>query len=288
MHRRLSKILISIILLSFGVMASAQTVTNVRAVQKGNDIEVSFFLSKPASNVQLFVSMDGGKTFSAPLRMVSGAVGDVSSGYHTILWDVLSEYGSLVGDEIVFKVTVGQKNKAKTAPSTSHKVEKTNFFIEANIAPLPQMSWGVTVGFVKKVGVYARYLRNFGYADVNPKYSCYNNRYTTDFDYNASSVYSNRILTSGKAVIRRYAYCGGMMLNIAGRVYPYIGIGYGVRDLYYEDLNDDYAHVKDCSTHGFTLDAGLTLKLGPVALSAGALTTAFETTDVVLGIGFMF
>ena len=51
MGKRLSAILISSLLLLWGVPA-AQTVTNVRAIQKGNDIEGSYFLDKAAISGQ--------------------------------------------------------------------------------------------------------------------------------------------------------------------------------------------------------------------------------------------
>ena len=81
----------------------AQTVTNVTAEQVGKTIHVSYDLNKQA-DITLFVSTDGGSTYTKLYR-VSGDVGkNVSAGHKTIAWDVLAERERLVGENIVFKV----------------------------------------------------------------------------------------------------------------------------------------------------------------------------------------
>lgn len=99
-------------------IARSQTVSNVTAAQRGDNIVVSYYIDKSAANVQLTVSTDGGETFSQPLKEVSGDVGKVTAGRHEIVWDVCKEYGSLVGNNIVFNVLTGSKQ----AGSPSAKV----------------------------------------------------------------------------------------------------------------------------------------------------------------------
>ena len=86
-----------------GGRLSAQNVSNVIATQVGKTIEVSYDLDQ-AADISLHLSTDGGKTFRH-LHQVSGAVGKtVSSGHNTIVWNVMTELGELMGDDIVFKV----------------------------------------------------------------------------------------------------------------------------------------------------------------------------------------
>ena len=83
----------------------AQNVSNVTATQVGKTIHVTYDLDK-AADISLFVSMDGGGTYSE-LHRVSGDVGKtVGPGHKLIVWDVLSEVEKLESDNIVFKVRV--------------------------------------------------------------------------------------------------------------------------------------------------------------------------------------
>jgi formylglycine-generating enzyme required for sulfatase activity len=54
--------------------------------------------------------MNSGKSWTGPLLRVSGDVGkDISSGSHTIRWEVLEEMENLVGNNIQFKVVASGK-----------------------------------------------------------------------------------------------------------------------------------------------------------------------------------
>ena len=88
---------------AFSVRVFAQTVTNVTATQVNKTIHVSYDLDQQAE-ISLFLSTDGGQTYSE-LHEVSGDVGEqISPGHRTIVWDVLAEKDKLVGENIVFKV----------------------------------------------------------------------------------------------------------------------------------------------------------------------------------------
>lgn len=92
-------------LVAITLSLSAQNVTNVEFWQEGKNVYISYDLDKTA-DISVHVSSDGGKTFSSPLKQVIGGVGKgITSGKKTIVWDVLSEYDKLVGEEICFRVT---------------------------------------------------------------------------------------------------------------------------------------------------------------------------------------
>ncbi len=92
---------------------SAQNVSDVAFYQEGKSIVVTYSLDKVA-NVSLQVSTDGGVTYSTPLKHVSGDVGkDVTAGTKQIVWDVLAEYDSFTGDNVVFLVkAIGETHKS--------------------------------------------------------------------------------------------------------------------------------------------------------------------------------
>jgi len=99
-------------LLSFlAAHTSAQTVRVVTAEQQGQQVVVSYELQTDAPcEVTLHVSLDQGKTWSDALAQCSGSVGkNISSGQHSITWNVLAERTELWGDGIRFRVKANGK-----------------------------------------------------------------------------------------------------------------------------------------------------------------------------------
>jgi formylglycine-generating enzyme required for sulfatase activity len=94
-----------------GVNSMAQSVTNVKTIQRGSELLISYKLSTDSvCDVSLFVSTDDGKSWAGPLQHVSGDVGsNISEGNKTICWHVLNELEQLVGNNIQFKVVADRK-----------------------------------------------------------------------------------------------------------------------------------------------------------------------------------
>ena len=87
------------------VCSFGQTVSNVDAYQEGKNIIITYDTDKAGSMGDVFCSTDGGRTWSAPLKQVTGDVNkQVQAGSHRIVWDVLSEREKLAGANICFKV----------------------------------------------------------------------------------------------------------------------------------------------------------------------------------------
>ena len=88
---------------------SAQRIENVRFEQSGKMINIYYDLvsTDPAQRFQikLYASFDGGSTWTGPLSLVTGNVGnDQTAGSNKkITWDVLSERDKLVGN-VMFEV----------------------------------------------------------------------------------------------------------------------------------------------------------------------------------------
>jgi len=102
-----------LLLLSFIIYTPAftQTITNIRATQDDKDIIVTYDLRADDNELkfttELYLSTNGGTTYSGPLRQVSGDVGPgITAGANKrIRWKVLEERERLQGDNIQFKVT---------------------------------------------------------------------------------------------------------------------------------------------------------------------------------------
>ena len=102
------KLIFFLLLSVFTVVCSfGQTVSNVDAYQEGKNIIITYDTDKAGSVGDVFCSTDGGRTWSNPLRRVTGDVNkQVQAGSHRIVWDVLSEREKLAGANICFKVEV--------------------------------------------------------------------------------------------------------------------------------------------------------------------------------------
>ena len=102
----MKRTLIQIILTILWTNVSAQTVSNIRAEQRGQDIVILYSLeTNSLCEVSLLLSLDNGKSWSLPLQDVSGDAGrNITSGEKQIVWDALNERSQLVGDAVKFKV----------------------------------------------------------------------------------------------------------------------------------------------------------------------------------------
>ena len=73
------------------VWAAGQNVTDVSARQVGNTVEVTYSLDK-ATTVSLLLSQDGGQTYAATPKAVTGDVGQVQTGNNKkIVWNLLKD-----------------------------------------------------------------------------------------------------------------------------------------------------------------------------------------------------
>jgi tetratricopeptide (TPR) repeat protein len=103
--KKLQFLLLLLVILQTSFVA-AQKVSNINYRQEQSTIIVSYDLeTKTPCKVNLFVSINGGTTWQGPLTKVSGDVGaKISSGSHSITWNVLDEFEELSGTNIKFQV----------------------------------------------------------------------------------------------------------------------------------------------------------------------------------------
>lgn len=88
---------------------SAQTVTNVVAKQKGDQVEITYDVDRTAE-ISLLFSTDGGLNYDITPKVVSGDVGVVGPGHHRMVWHMLAEQNEWDVMRARFKV-VSQKHK---------------------------------------------------------------------------------------------------------------------------------------------------------------------------------
>jgi uncharacterized protein (TIGR02145 family) len=87
-------------------LARGQTISNVVAVQDGNNVVVTYNLQCDIfANISLYVSENGDGTFTGPLKSVTGDVGNnITPGTKTITWNTLQDQEMILGDNILFRI----------------------------------------------------------------------------------------------------------------------------------------------------------------------------------------
>lgn len=170
-----------------------------------------------------------------------------------------------------------------TAQKTSKQYVRKPFVI-ANVAysVAPQLSYGLTVGSVEKLGWFLNVTTNFVVLGSN--YECddsgeisemYSDGYT---DY----TYTDQIKKS------RLSCTAGMVVRLADPISVYFGGGVGYRRLFW--MLEDGTRVKNTnhSYGGFSFDGGLLFHFKVVSFSVGVQTLEFNYAEAKAGIGFTF
>lgn len=262
----MNKIYCVIVLAFITISLQAQEITQVK--QERKTIIVEYTIPSEASTVDLYISRDGGTTFTGPLRYVEGDTKAVSAGNKSIRWNPIKEFGELKGDDIRFKLVAKMK-----------RIYEKQFFLTANVAYAvsPQLSYGLTFGQVKRIGWYVSVMSNFNFK-TQGDYEC---------DYEGF-VNGKMPFYSGKLSRARLSVMGGMVMKIVPSLAWTLGVGYGNRTLCWETEDGQWVKNTGYSTQGLDAAMGLQGKFGHFVVSLEAVTTNFKTLEAKLGLGFSF
>ena len=142
-----------------------------------------------------------------------------------------------------------------------------------------QSSYGLMIGFAKKIGGYIRAKSDFNFG-ITTVGVC---------DASGNTDEGSIWLTGQDTKKSRLAITGGALFRVAKPLYLYVGAGYGSRILAWQSSNNtDYYRVEPVSFTGFEAEAGILANFGIFAISAGVQTNQFKYVEANLGIGLMF
>lgn len=261
----------------------AQTVSNVTATQVGKTIHITYDLDK-AADITLFLSIDGGDTYSE-LHHVTGDVGKtVGPGHKLIVWDVLSDVEELKSDDIMFKVRVDAN--AEAAWRRKHRKEvgdekresrvklvlpySTFFTLNAAYSPMPQWSCGFKVGGMKEIGWFVSVMSGFHYSGMY-------------HPFKDGQIYA----LNGNNKSIRFSAQAGLVMRPCKPMSLLIGVGYGYRTLACQTTNNSWYCYPKRTFQGVDASLGFLFDIKGFALSAEAVTTNFKTIEVRVGLGFI-
>lgn len=258
----------------------AQSVQDVSSNVSNGKIEVNYTLTGrfyQTFSVSLFVSRDGGKSFTGPLTEVKGDVGkDIRRGNHSIQWDVMKE-APMVEESLVFDVR---------AEITNEK-PKGSFFIQYVGNPMTYL--GMRVGMLRIIGFYIEARANMdalNTATYTYKDGLVNYDKPGYFIFNENNGYS------------AYSALAGITYQPARNFYLYLGAGYGKEEYllgmdtydYEGDIKTGttYAKYDGYSESGVEVDLGLMWRYKWFLISAGGTALNFKSFNFTAGVGAAF
>lgn len=204
------------------------------------------------------------------VKEMTGLKGDFgkikSPGLKQIRYSLDNQKAKLAGKEIKFTFNVRNKD-----------VLEGKYLIMPSLLTSTPMSYGIMVGYVRKFGGYIRAKSNFKF--IKSSYS--SNQYGELGD-------GSYMWTSGNSDRGSWQVLAGGLYRASRHFYPYVGIGYGVRNIYWEDTEGLWAKISDISCSNVAAEAGFILKCGPIALSPGVSTIGFKHIYFDFGVGVMF
>lgn len=260
----------------------AQRITNVRFEPFGRAVQVHYTLNRlpfdSFASLNLYVSTNGGESFTGPLVRVQGDIGKVSTnGEKTVIWQVMDETGGLDG-QIVFELR-GEVVKEK------QKIENLLMY---NVSG--SSSFGVMYGRVARWGGYVRGKTNFSFDDA--PYTCDNSGM---FDYQGEGDF---YLVDKASKRSRLGITGGVLFRPACFLYLYAGAGYGYRRLMWHAETFDYDGERRTgdiwavntpnSAEGVEAELGAIFRYKKLAVSLGMNTVGFSFYEVNGAVGLFF
>lgn len=153
---------------------------------------------------------------------------------------------------------------------------RPSFFITGNLCISPALSYGATVGVVRKWGGYIGFHSNF--SKTIHGYSC-----TSD-----GFAGGARIMTNGGKRYDRLAITAGVCYEVSKWLILSAGAGYGSSSCFWQDIDGTWMSVSDISVKGAEFEAGGLLHFGLFGVSLGACTTSFRNIGFKAGLGILF
>ena len=206
-------------------------------------------------------------------------------GYNTFKTTVVVEENDLVKINETLQSTKTVKEKPEKVKQETVKHEKVNDFSKWRFGTLNvainnygDLSYGLTLGSVKKIGWFASVMSNFNFGGMSSDYECGN-------DFLVNGEY---IEFTGTEIFTALSVTAGMIYRISEPLALRVGAGYGVRNVVYELNDNKKAKNTDLSAAGLDVSAGAQMKFGKFMVSVDAVSTNFKYFEAKLGLGITF
>lgn len=258
-----------ICLLALSAIASAQNVQNVVVRQVDSTIEITYDLDADA--VVSVSAFSGYKTLK--MEHLEGAIGEVTAGKCTIIWNVLEDYDEFVFSNVSFTLSA----------SPAKGGNRTIFAAQYGYGAIPQHSGGLMIGqMYRHAGWYASFRSNFSFEKPTNNLSCEEGGLVNGKlpIYSGNRKQSHMIATAGLLVDLTGNHWRKSMLAL------YLGAGYGRRYSLWETTREELIRYNPTYYQGVAAQAGIIGSIRGLTLSAGVATIGFKYLELEVGIGY--
>ena len=223
----------------------------------------SGFLDINTSPMSVDIYIDGSHYGQTPNIISDLTVGKhelrlSKSGYADIKKTIMIAKNETLSLQEKMMLNVSSNNEAKEKINLE---KKTIVGLNVAYSVSPQLSYGLTFGQVKKVGWYVNVMSNFNFNALNCEYECQQD----------GTVDGEMMFYNGERAKTRISVGGGALYRIAQPLCLKAGLGYGMRNLAWQDVEKSWVKNSCYSYSGVEFDAGVMLLLGKVNASADAL-----------------
>lgn len=172
-------------------------------------------------------------------------------------------------------VLVMQEETCATYARTGYKF----LTINAAISQYNDISYGLTIGMMKKIGWFLSVTTNFQ-NETHYDYECDADHYIS---LNGNLYYPEY---TGKESYSSLSVMGGFLTRLSGPVALRLGVGYGLRTQCYETCNGYWVKDSSISSQGVDVSLGLQWNLKGFILSIDGVINSFNTFEAKIGIGY--
>jgi hypothetical protein len=187
-------------------------------------------------------------------------------------------YESAKGEVSVEDTAVVVRVSLKTIPLVNKKTNRWETFITLNGSYAP-FSMGFSVGMVKRYGWFVSVMTNGSFTGMSNLPQADAQGFLDD---------GHLPMYNGMKATDRLSIIAGGMMRVVEPIYVRVGVGYGVRDLCWQDNQQQWYKIKGYSFQGVDVSAGVHAHLGGFVLSMEAVTTNFQTVEGKVGVGYAF
>ncbi|MBR5147087.1 MAG: PEGA domain-containing protein [Bacteroidales bacterium] len=174
-------------------------------------------------------------------------------------------------------VAMSRKDLRASMPK-NEKNDKTYLTADMAYSVAPEMSYGLTVGQLRKVGWYVTAMSNFKFDAINCELEC-------DKD---GRIDGDMAFYDGETTSSRISVGAGALLRVAEPLYLKAGVGYGLRDIAWHEIGSRWIKNSYYSYRGMELDAGVLLSFGMLNVSCDAVLNMGHNVEFKLGLGISF
>ncbi len=193
---------------------------------------------------------------------------------------------ALQAPKVTTEITIpwpAPQTESVSAPQENHFF-RPRYTVLASVS-YPDASFGAMFGIQARSkakgkatwGGYVHFKSNFDFSE--PSYFC-----------SGDGILENggAFWPSGDKQNSTLKVTGGILAGVNRWLNIYAGLGYGYKRLYWEDIDGQWAQVRDFSYAGLASEAGLIFSWRHISVGAGISTIGFRTPSFDLSVGISF